>query len=86
MPTSIRADREFVRRTADAAVYEGQPYDIDHRILLPNGKVLFVHEQAEVSHDAAGTPLRMSGTMHDITDRKGAEQAMWRSEARLANA
>jgi PAS domain S-box-containing protein len=80
------ADREFVRRTTDAAIYKGQPFDIDHRIVLPDGKVLFVHEQAEVSYDPEGTPLRISGTVHDISDRKRAEEAMWRSESRLANA
>ena len=80
------SDRDFVRRHMEAARYEGKPYDIDHRIVLPNGELRYLHEQAEVIFDEAGKPVRISGTTHDITDRKRAEQAMWRSEARLANA
>ena len=79
-------DREFVRRSVEAAIYQGQTFDIDHRIVLPDGELRYVHEQAEVIRDDAGRPVRMSGTVHDITDRKRAEEALWRSEARLANA
>ncbi|MCZ6859818.1 MAG: PAS domain S-box protein, partial [Alphaproteobacteria bacterium] len=79
-------DRAFVRRSIEAAQYEGSPYDIDHRVILPSGELRYLHEQGEVTFDDDGTPLRMSGTMHDITDRKQAEEAMWRSEARLTNA
>ncbi len=80
------SDRVVVRRASDAACYEGRSYDIDFRVVLPDGKVHFLHQQAEVICDEAGKPLRMSGTLHDITDRKQAEEAMWRTEARLANA
>jgi len=80
------SDRAFVRRNMEAAQYEGQAYDIDHRIVRPDGETRYLNEQAEVIFDEAGKPVRIRGTTHDITDRKRAEQAMWRSEARLANA
>ncbi|MCZ6859219.1 MAG: PAS domain-containing protein [Alphaproteobacteria bacterium] len=79
-------DREFLRHASEAAIYDGQAFDIDLRVVLPDGETRYLHEQAEVTFDDAGTPLRMSGTTHDITDRKRAEEAMWLSEARLANA
>ncbi len=78
------SDRAFVRRCMEAAQYEGQPYDIDHRIVRPDGKLRYLHEQAEVIFDEAGKPVRISGTTHDITDRKRAEEDLRKSEARLA--
>ena len=66
-------DRDYVIRSVDEAVHEKRPYSIDHRIVLPDGTERVVHEQGEVIFDQAGKPLRMSGTVQDITERKRAE-------------
>ncbi len=42
-----------------------------------------MHERAEVVRDDAGRPLRLVGTMQDITERKQAEEALRRSERRF---
>jgi len=73
-------DREFVERSIDQALYEGQPYSIDHRLLLPDGSVCVVHEQAEVTFDESGQPIRMVGTVQDVTERAQAEKALRESE------
>jgi PAS domain S-box-containing protein len=77
-------DREFVRKSVDEALYDKKPYSIDHRIVLPNGKVHIVHEQAEVTFDETGRPIRMMGTVQDITERKQAEERIKESENRLS--
>ncbi len=69
-------DREFVKKSVNEALYEGKNYDIDHRILLPDGSVRMVHEQAEVTFDDKGKPVRMIGTVQDITERKHVEDAL----------
>jgi PAS domain S-box-containing protein len=69
-------DREFVERSVDGALYETRPYSIDHRIVLPNDTVRVVHEEAEVSFDEAGKPIRMIGTVYDITELKRAEEEL----------
>jgi PAS domain S-box-containing protein len=69
-------DREFVERSVNEALYEGQPYDINHRIILPDGAVRIVHEKGEVTFDNKGGPLRMVGTVHDITELKRAEEEL----------
>jgi len=80
---SVHADdREFVRRSVDAALYEEAEYNLDHRIRLPDGETRHVHELAEVTRDDDGTPLRMVGTVIDITRRKRAEEARRRAEER----
>jgi PAS domain S-box-containing protein len=47
-----------------------QPYNIEHRILWPDGSVRFVHGKAEVTFDEAGRPISIRGTVQDITDRR----------------
>jgi PAS domain S-box-containing protein len=66
-------DREFVEHSVSEALYEGRPYNLDHRIVWPDGSVRVVHEKAEVSFDKNGKPVRMIGTVHDITEIKRAE-------------
>jgi PAS domain S-box-containing protein len=69
-------DRELVQISVDEALHDNKPYSIDHRIILPNGSIRIVHEQAEVNFDEAGKALKMVGTVQDITDRKKAEDEL----------
>lgn len=65
-------DRERVKRAVDAAL-KGKPYDIEHRVVRPDGSVLWLHERAEVARGEDGKPLRMSGTSQDETAQKKAQ-------------
>ena len=71
-------DRLYVQEQVDATVHHNAEYSIDHRIVLPGGEVRYVHEQGEVDRDAHGAPIRMVGTVTDITDRARAEQSLRR--------
>ncbi len=79
-------DREFVRQSVNEALYGNKPYSIDHCIMLPDGSRRTVHEQAEVFFDANGKPIRMVGTVQDITDRKRADEALRLSEEKFSKA
>lgn len=68
-------DREYVKQAINEALYARRPYNIEHRIVLPNGIIRTVHEQAEVTY-GNGNPIRMSGTVHDITERRKIELDM----------
>ncbi|MBN1919354.1 MAG: PAS domain-containing protein [Verrucomicrobia bacterium] len=78
-------DREFVTRSVEDAVRDGKPYSIDHRIRLPDGSERIVHEQAEVMRGADGEPIRMVGTVLDITQRVLIEQEARRLHSQLAH-
>ncbi|HHE38902.1 MAG TPA: PAS domain S-box protein, partial [Candidatus Cloacimonetes bacterium] len=66
-------DRDFVKNSVNAALYEKKPYSIDHRIIRANGEERYVHELGEVVFDKTGKPVKMIGTTQDITERKHAE-------------
>ena len=62
-------DRELV----DEAVvncFHGANYNIDHRIIWPDGSTRWVHETGNIVKDKSGDPLIMSGIVQDITDKK----------------
>jgi PAS domain S-box-containing protein len=61
----------------------GQPFTCDHRILLPDGSQRTVSGRGEVVVNEIGEPVKMIGTVQDVTDLKQAEQALRRSEDRL---
>ena len=66
-------DREFVEHSVQQSFYNGKPYSIDHRIVLPGGEERIVHETADLVLGADGKPVRMIGTVQDITERKKSE-------------
>lgn len=76
-------DRDYVIGEVNKALNEDNHYSIDHRILRPDGTVYWVHEEAEVSADEAGKPIRMIGTVHNITSRKLTEQMLRAAEAKF---
>lgn len=67
-------DREFVNQTYKDSVRSRVPYDIDHRLLMKDGRIKFVNERCETIYDDTGKPLRSLGTILDITERKQAEE------------
>ena len=63
------------------ACLQGDPYDIDHRIVV-NGQVKWVREKAELEFDEHSELLGGFGTAQDITDSKLAEEALREADRR----
>jgi PAS domain S-box-containing protein len=59
---------------------QGKAFDIEHRIVRPDGEVRWVQARAEVIESENGQPRRFASTLLDITERKHAEE----TQARLA--
>jgi diguanylate cyclase (GGDEF)-like protein/PAS domain S-box-containing protein len=66
-------DRARVEQAVDAALTGAKPYDIEHRIVRPDGSERMLRERGEVKFGAGGRPARMLGTAQDITEQKRAE-------------
>jgi PAS domain S-box-containing protein len=69
-------DRERVNNAVIEALKGKKLYEIDPRIILDNGKERIVHEKGEVTFNENNTPVRMLGTVQDITERKNAEEVL----------
>src|SRR5579864_4829249 len=65
-------DLARVRELLDRAAQNGMELDVEHRILLPDGVVKYVHAVAHAGRNDAGE-LEYMGVVTDITERKRAE-------------
>lgn len=74
------ADRAAVSEAFVRSAQREVLCSIEHRILLPNGKIKFVDERWRVFPDGPNGSSRAVGTCHDITERKQAEEALRESE------
>jgi len=79
-------DSEFVKKNLDMAIQGIRDYNIDHRMVRTDGKVVWVHARADLERDKKGIPIFLMGTVVDITDRKKAEEALQISETNLVKA
>lgn len=75
-------DREIAEYVFRQALYYGNDYKIENRIVRPDGTIRYVYSQASVDKDITGKPLRLKGLFFDITDRKEAEETRRSQEER----
>src|ERR1700720_4195962 len=78
-------DRAAVQNTIDRATREGKDFDHEHRLLMPDGSVKYVHALARAVRDASGG-IEFVGAVTDVTVARETEQKLRRSEAYLAEA
>ncbi|MCA1940476.1 MAG: PAS domain S-box protein [Caenispirillum bisanense] len=76
-------DRHRVQAAITACIEQGRVYDIEHRVVWPDGTIRWVHGRGDVVRDADGRPVRMLGVIRDITRNKAAEVAVQESQRRL---
>jgi PAS domain S-box-containing protein len=66
-------DRVSMQRIVARAAETGEPFETEHRAVLPDGSVRTVLARGAVEQDAAGRVVRMAGTGQDITEIKRLE-------------
>jgi len=78
-------DRSAVKEAYSSSLREGRDsYEIEHRVVRkPNGEIRFVHEKCEHFRDKTGRIIRSVGMIHDITERKRAEEKLLASEEKF---
>ena len=76
----------MVNEAVAEALRGGPRYDVDYRVVQPDGAVRIVHSQGDVTRDESGRPCRIFGTVQDITERKRAEEDLRESERRYREA
>jgi PAS domain S-box-containing protein len=68
--------REQIAATVEAAIESGESYEVDHRVVRPDGSEAYVHSRAQVSIGDEVEPTRLIGVTMDITTRVRAEQEL----------
>ena len=72
-------DRPAASRARQRALQDpGYHYDVEFRLLRPDGELRWVHAVAEVQRDDGGRPLRVCGLVQDVTARRSAEDCVRR--------
>ena len=66
-------DRDRLQQLRDRAAQSGMDLDVEHRILMPDGVVRYVHTVAHAGRDGSGK-LEYIGVVTDITERKRADE------------
>ena len=69
-------DRQYVVESVNACLKKSKEYDIEHRIVWPNGQVRWVSEKGDVIRDKNKKAVRMLGVVQDITERKKMEEEL----------
>ncbi len=72
-------DRERVYAEDEGTDRTLEPFRTEYRMLRPDGRVVWVRDEAEVIRDEQGEPRFWSGVMFDITALKGAEEDLARA-------
>ncbi len=72
-------DRVLVQQIINRASNEGTHFDIEYRLLMPDGAVKYLHVLADALEDSSGTP-EFVGAVTDITAAKQAGEALRTSE------
>jgi PAS domain S-box-containing protein len=76
-------DREAVNAAYTRSLETKENYAIDHRLLLPDGRIKYVHEECQTIFSETGQPLRSVGTVQDITEHKYAKLEILKLNAEL---
>ena len=76
-------DRTQVFDRISRCARDGGDFDMEFRVVWPDGSVHWVHDKAKTFTDADGQPLYMTGACAEVTSRRAAAEALRESEARL---
>jgi two-component system, cell cycle sensor histidine kinase and response regulator CckA len=75
-------DAEFAKAQVERALRDRNEHEflLEHRSILPDGKVVWVEGRGQVQRDEQGEALAIIGVVQDITRRKELEQQLAQSQ------
>lgn len=73
-------DREAIIAVHQRALADHQPYQMEERIVWPDGSIRILESNGEVILDAEGNPARMVGICLDVTERREEQERARRWE------
>ena len=76
-------DRQRAAELASTAIDTGKKYDVEKRIIRPDGSIRYVQSIGQVQYDIDDKPESFVGSFLDITERKQNEEALRKYTAEL---
>ena len=76
-------DLEYVSKIIGDSMATFRNIAFYHRIIRKDGAVRYIHSENQFEFDDSGKPTRLSGITHDITELRGMEAGLRKSEANL---
>lgn len=76
-------DFNYVVNEYNAALNQRQPYRLEFRLLLPNGDIVHLRNQANIVCDKNGNIQRVIGTTLDMTEIRNLTEALHEEKERL---
>lgn len=76
-------DRARATEVVTRAMRSAARYHMEYRVIRPDGEVRVVRSQGEVTRDDASRPVRLFGTLQDVTELRRAEEELRASDARF---
>jgi PAS domain S-box-containing protein len=73
-------DRKPAELKLDEALENRSDYEVECRVVWPDGSIHWIVARGRALYDGVGTPMRMTGVIMDVSDRKRTEAALVRSE------
>lgn len=77
-------DRESVLAEEKASEERGEAFHCEYRMLAEDGRIVWIHDAAELVSDTPGGRRLQHGVLFDISERKRAEQELARQAEELA--
>ena len=78
-------DRDAFRMAIEKAAEGDGRYEVDYRVVLPNGGMRWIGSRGRVEFDGAGKPMIVRSVSQDITKRKVAEQEVQTLQQEIAH-
>lgn len=70
MQRILPADRDMVDRAYKNSLVTREPFQMELRILTPDGKIKWIREQCKTDFDKDGNPIKSYGYFLDISSTR----------------
>ena len=71
-------DREAVKAALARTIEQDAPYETEYRTVRPDGSVHYISTRGKLARDDSGRPMRINGIIWDTTERRRAEEEIYR--------
>jgi PAS domain S-box-containing protein len=74
-------DREKVREAYTRTFNQNVPYEMEYRVIWPDMSIHYINARGKLFCDKQGRPLRINGTLWDVTAHNKADEALYERNA-----